>query len=102
RQLDYLRYIGASDVSAKEVKLFGLSDFLVHRYDRLSREFYEANKALAVRRSAASVLLAAVGTVGYYAAYVVIIYLTVVGHRGPAGVFTIGALTLLTGSFRQS
>jgi ATP-binding cassette subfamily B protein len=102
RLLDYLRYIGASDVSAKEVKLFGLSDFLVGRYDRLSREFYEANKALAVRRSLVSSLLAMVGTLGYYGAYVVIIYLTVVGHRGPAGVFTIGVLTFLTGSFRQS
>src|SRR5829696_7610469 len=69
RQLDYLRYIGASDVSAKELKLFGLSDFLVGRYDRLSQEFYEANKALAVRRSLVSSLLAAVGTLGYYGAY---------------------------------
>lgn len=102
RQLDYLRYVGASDVSAKEVKLFGLSDFLVGRYDRLSREFYEANKALAVRRSVVSSLLALVGTLGYYAAYLVIIYLTVIGHRGPAGPFTIGVLTFLTGSFRQS
>ncbi len=102
RLLDYLRYIGASDVSAKEVKLFGLSDFLVGRYERLSREFYEANKALAVKRSLVSSLLATVGTLGYYGAYVVIIYLTVTGHRGPAGVFTIGVLTFLTGSFRQS
>jgi ATP-binding cassette subfamily B protein len=102
RQLDYLRYIAASDVSAKELKLFGLSDFLVGRYDRLSREFYEANKALSVRRSLVSSLLAAVGTLGYYAAYAVIIYLTVVGHRSPGGVFTIGVLTFLAGSFRQS
>jgi ATP-binding cassette, subfamily B, bacterial len=102
RQLDYLRYIAASDVSAKELKLFGLSDFLVGRYDRLSQEFYEANKALSVRRSLVSSLLAAVGTLGYYAAYAVIIYLTVVGHRSPAGVFTIGVLTFLAGSFRQS
>ena len=102
RLLDYLRYIGASDISAKEVKLFGLSDFLVGRYERLSQEFYEANKALAVKRSLVSSLLAVVGTLGYYAAYVVIIYLTVVGHRGPAGIFTIGVLTFLVGSFRQS
>jgi ATP-binding cassette, subfamily B, bacterial len=102
RQLDYLRYIGASDISAKELKLFGLSDFLVGRYDRLSREFYEANKALSVRRGVVSTLLAAVGTLGYYGAYAVIIYLTVVGHRSPAGVFTIGVLTFLAGSFRQS
>ena len=102
RQLDYLRYIAASDVSAKELKLFGLSDFLVGRYDRLSQKFYQANKALAVRRSLVSSLLAAVGTLGYYAAYGVIIYLTVIGHRSPAGVFTIGVLTFLAGSFRQS
>ena len=29
RELDYLRYAGASDETAKEVKIFGLSDFLV-------------------------------------------------------------------------
>jgi ATP-binding cassette subfamily B protein len=102
RQLDYLRYIGASDISAKELKLFGLSDFLVNRYDRLSDEFYQENKALSVRRSLVSTLLAAVGTVGYYAAYAVIIYLTVIGYRSAAGVFTIGVLTFLAGSFRQS
>ena len=102
RQLDYLRYIAASDVSAKELKLFGLSDFLVGRYGRLSQEFYEANKSLAVRRSLVSSLLAAVGTLGYYAAYAVIIYLTVTAYRSPAGVFTIGVLTFLAGSFRQS
>jgi ATP-binding cassette, subfamily B, bacterial len=102
RQLDYLRYIGASDISAKELKLFGLSDFLVDRYDRLSRDFYEANKALALRRSLVSTLLAAVGTLGYYGAYGVIIYLTVIGHRSGAGLFTIGVLTFLAGSFRQS
>jgi ATP-binding cassette, subfamily B, bacterial len=102
RQLDYLRYIGASDISAKELKLFGLSDFLVGRYDRLSHEFYEANKSLAVRRSVVSTLLAAVGTLGYYGAYAVIVYLTVIGHQSRAGVFTIGVLTFLAGSFRQS
>jgi ATP-binding cassette, subfamily B, bacterial len=102
RTLDYLRYIGASDISAKELKLFGLSDFLVGRYDRLSQEFYEANKALSVRRSIISTMLAAVGTLGYYGAYAVIIYLTVIGYRSAAGVFTIGVLTFLAGSFRQS
>ena len=103
RQLDYLRYIGASDVSAKELKLFGLSDFLVDRYDRLSREFYEANKRLAVRRSLVSTAArGARHARATTAAYAVIIYLTVVGHRSPAGPFTIGVLTFLAGSFRQS
>src|SRR5437773_9642467 len=39
RLLDYLRYMGASNESAKEVKLLGLSDFLVGRYAQLSDMF---------------------------------------------------------------
>jgi len=102
RQLDYLRYIGASDVSAKEVKLFGLSDYLVGQYAQLSDEFYEANRQLAIRRAVVSSLLALVGSVGYYGAYVAIIYLTVTRHQSPAGLFTLGVLTFLAASFRQS
>jgi ATP-binding cassette subfamily B protein len=102
RQLDYLRYIGASDVSAKEVKLFGLSDYLVGQYAQLSDEFYEANRDLAIRRAVVSSLLALVGSVGYYGAYVAIIYLTVTRHQSPAGLFTLGVLTFLAASFRQS
>ncbi|HEX9705287.1 MAG TPA: ABC transporter ATP-binding protein, partial [Gemmatimonadales bacterium] len=96
RLLDYLRYMGASDESAKEVKLFGLSRFLVGRYAKLSEQFYGENKRLAVRRNVVSTLLVSIGTLGYYAAYAVIIYLTVLGR------FSIGALTFLAGSFRQS
>ena len=96
RQLDYLRYMGASDESAKEVKLFGLSDFLVNRYAELSQQFYEANRGLAIRRNVVSTALVSIGTLGYYAAYGVIIYLTVLGR------FSIGALTFLAGSFRTS
>ena len=83
RQLDYLRYLGASDVSAKEVKLFGLAKFLVGRYARLSTEFYEANKKLATRRAIVSSLLALIGTVGYYGAYGAIIYLTISHNSHP-------------------
>ena len=96
RLLDYLRYMGASDESAKEVKLFGLSGFLVGRYAKLSEKFYEENKKLAVRRNVVSTLLVTLGTLGYYGAYGVIIYRTVLG------VFTIGTLTFLAGSFRAS
>ena len=96
RLLDYLRYMGASDESAKEVKLFGLSGFLVDRYAKLSDKFYQENKSLAVRRNIVSTLLVTLGTIGYYGAYGVIIYRTVLGA------FSIGTLTFLAGSFRQS
>src|SRR2546429_2894108 len=81
---------------AKEVKLFSLSDFLVGRYAKHSDEFYEANKRLAVKRNLVSTLFVTIGTLGYYGAYAVTIYLTVLGR------FTIGALTFLAGSFRAS
>ena len=96
RLLDYLRYVGASDEMAKEVKLFDLSNFLVGRYEKLSDEFYDANKRLAIRRNLVSTAFATLGTLGYYGAYAVTIAFTVMGR------FTVGSLTFLAGSFRQS
>jgi ATP-binding cassette subfamily B protein len=95
RELDYLRYIGASDETAKEVKIFGLAEFVSERYRQLADDLYEANKSLAARRAAWGSALAAIGSVGYYAAFAIIIWRTV------SGVFSIGDLTFLAGSFRQ-
>src|SRR5579863_1098710 len=95
RELDYLRYLGASDDTAKEVKLFGLSDFLVERFRRLAEKFYSDGRALMIRRSAWGTLFAFLGSVGYYSAYVVIIF------RAVNGRLSIGDLTFLAGSFRQ-
>jgi ATP-binding cassette subfamily B protein len=95
RELDALRYAGASDETAKEVKIFDLSDFLTGRYRALSDRFFETNKSLAIRRSVWGGFLAIIGGSGYYIAYVVIILRTV---RGEA---SLGDLTFLAGSFRQ-
>lgn len=95
RELDYLRYVGASDVTAKEVKIFGLSDFIGDRYRTLAEDHYDANARLASRRAVWGSGLAAVGTLGYYAAYAVILWRTV------QGAFTIGDLTFLAGSFTR-
>lgn len=95
RELDYLRYIGASDETAKEVKLFNLSSFLIDRFRLLSDKFYLENKSLSVKRSWWGVLFSLLGTVGYYSAYLFIIAKTI------QGVVSIGSLTFLAGSFRQ-
>ena len=95
RELDYLRYVGASDETAKEVKVFGLNDYLASRYRTLADAYYHANRVLAVRRASWGAALAAVGTLGYYAAYAVILVQT------GLGVFTIGTLTFLSGSFAR-
>ena len=36
RKLDYYRFLAASDATAKEVKLFGLSRYLIDEYARLA------------------------------------------------------------------
>ncbi|HSJ65782.1 MAG TPA: ABC transporter ATP-binding protein, partial [Gemmatimonadaceae bacterium] len=95
RELDYVRMTGASVETAKEVKIFGLNDFLIERYRRLSEDFYTANRDLALRRAGWGGVLTSIGTVGYYAAYAVIAWQTL------AGAFSIGDLTFLAGSFRR-
>ena len=95
RELDYLRYLGASDETAKEVKLFSLSGFLIDRFRALSEKFYTEAKDLAIRRSAWGTVFSLMGSVGYYSAYVVIIL------RAVHGSVSIGDLTFLAGSFRQ-
>ena len=95
RELDYLRYLGASDETAKEVKLFDLSDFLIGKFRVLSDKFYRDGRALAIRRSAWGTFFSLLGSVGYYGAYVVIII------RAVHGRLSIGDLTFLAGSFRQ-
>ena len=95
RELDYMRYLGASDETAKEVKLFSLSKFLVDRFKTLSNKFYRDNKKLSTKRAAWGTFFALLGSAGYYAAYIVMIMKTV------DGALTIGTLTFLAGSFRQ-
>src|SRR5438477_11797321 len=79
RQLDYLRYVGASDKTAKEVQMFGLAPWLTERYRDLSQRFNEENRSLSIRRGVVSALLSILGTIGYYAAYVVILLRAVSG-----------------------
>ena len=95
RELDYIRQTGASVETAKEVKIFGLNGFLIDRYRQLASDFYVANRRLAMRRAGWGGALTALGTLGYYAAYALIVLRTLTGQ------FTIGDLTFLAGSFRR-
>jgi ATP-binding cassette, subfamily B, bacterial len=96
RQLDYLRLLGGSKEAAKELKLFGLKDFLLGRFTRLSDEIYQENVALSRRKLIAGSLLSVIGTMGYYSAYVFVIWRTV------SGALSIGTLTFLAGAILQA
>src|ERR1051326_9568883 len=80
-----------NDTATTEIYTLSLHDALP-----ISDKFYEENKTLSIRRNVVSTLLVTLGTLGYYGAYAVIIYRTVLGA------FTIGTLTFLAGSFRSS
>ena len=95
RELDYLRFIGASDETAKEVKTFGLADFLVNRFKTISDKYYVENKAIAVKRAFWGTILNVLGTLSYYAAYVFIIIQTI------TSVISLGTMTFLAGSFER-
>ena len=96
RQLDYLRILGGSKEAAKELKLFGLRDFLTGRFKALSDQVYHEDIALARRKVIAGSLLSMIGTAGYYTAYVYAVWQTVMG------VFSFGTLTLLANSIREA
>ncbi len=96
RELDYLRYVAASDRTAKEMKLFGLSDYFIGRYAELADDYYQANKGVAIKRAATGGVLSALSTVAYYGAVAFIV------TQAVAGAITIGTLTFLIGSFDRS
>src|SRR5262249_25464679 len=92
RELDYLRIVGGSKESAKELKLFGLGPFLLNRYAGVSERVHRENVRLARSRLFVGTLLSLLGTLGYYGSYVYVIYRTI------TGVFSIGDMILLTGA----
>ncbi len=93
RELDYVRQVAASADTAKEVKIFGLSPFLIDRYRTISRDTYSASRRLALRRAVWGSGFAALGTIAYYAAYAYIAW------RAVTGSISIGDLTFLAASF---
>jgi ATP-binding cassette subfamily B protein len=92
RQMDYLRILGGSKESAKELKLFGLGPYLVGRYKALSDELHRQTVGLAKRKLLFGSVLVLLGTVGYYGTYAFVIYRTV------TGALTLGTMTLLAGA----
>jgi ATP-binding cassette subfamily B protein len=92
REMDYLRIIGGSKESAKELKLFGLRDFLVGRYSKLSNELHRQNVGLARQRLWVGTAFTLLSALGYYGSYAFVIYKTVTGK------LDIGTFTFMTGA----
>ncbi len=96
RELDYLRTLGASKESAKEMKLFGLADFVSSKFEALSNGIYDENVAFARRRFIWGAMLNIVSSTGYYAGYAWAVWQAVEGK------ISIGTLTFLAGAIAQA
>jgi ATP-binding cassette subfamily B protein len=95
REIDYLRYIGASNETAKEIKIFGLENYIADRFKTISDRYFIVNQKLALKRAGWGALFSTLGTLSYYAAYVFVIGQTI------AGQITVGTLTFLAGAFSR-
>jgi ATP-binding cassette, subfamily B, bacterial len=95
RKLDYLRQLGTTDTTAKEIKIFDLSDFIISQITYLSTKFYSANLKLSVRHSIWGLIFTLIGTISYYSAFVYIISQTLTAN------FSIGELIFIIGAFKH-
>ncbi len=96
RRMQYLEHLLTVDNSAKEVKLFGLGEPLLKRYQDFFWKFYKEDEHLARRRSLISVIWGIVASMSYYGAYAWIIWRTV------EGAISLGEMTFYLTIFRQS
>jgi ATP-binding cassette subfamily B protein len=96
RQMDYLRQVAGSREGAKEVKLFGLSTFFSERFQVLANQIYHEDVALSRSKLVVGGLLGILGTLGYYGAYIYVIWRTIQGQ------YDIGQFTFLTTAIQQA
>ncbi len=96
RQIDYLRLLGASHTTAKEVKLFGLSSYLIDKADGLFQRFYAENRKLAIRRATVNYCWGLLPNAAYYGSFVYIL------QQAIAKTITVGDLIFLTRAFSNS
>lgn len=96
RKMSYYEHLLTVDSYVKEIKLFGVGDNLLNRYNTMFWKFFNEDMALGVKRSAASVGLGLLSSLSYYGAYAWIVFRTI-GQS-----ITLGDMTLYLSVFRQS
>jgi ATP-binding cassette, subfamily B, bacterial len=96
RRKSYLEHLLTVDSGMKEIKLFGLGEPLLKRYDDMFRDFYNRDTRLAKRRTFIGSLWAMLVVASYYFAYGWMVFRTLNGE------ITLGDLTLYLMILRQS
>jgi ATP-binding cassette subfamily B protein len=95
RKMAYMEYILATDVHAKEVRVFGLAKKFLARFRELAERFYKEDSSLAGRRTFWMILLSMISSGAFYGCYIAI------ALEAARGQITLGNLTLYVVVFRQ-
>ncbi len=95
RQLSYMEYVLATDIHAKEVRVFGLGERFLARYKALAEKFYREDSALSIRRTIWVILLSLLSSGAFYGCYIAI------ALQAARGLLSLGNLTLYVVVFRQ-
>jgi ATP-binding cassette subfamily B protein len=96
RELEYIRYLGASLQSAKELKIFGLGNYLERRFKSIFESFYADNRKLAIHRALHGTLVGLLPSVAFYGAYAYVV------SRALGGYLSVGGLSLVVSAFSRS
>ena len=89
RLLEYLLHMVSSAAAAKEIKLFAAGPYIYEEYRSVAEEHNAEDADISSRCTSAILALTTIGTIIYYATYIVLIV------RAVSGLYTIGRLFFL-------
>lgn len=92
RRSDYLSEILSSDVYAKEVRVWGITSYLIEQLESLRKKFRHENIDLSKGQSYAMLAGEVLSSSGYYLSYLIVILNVISGQ------LTLGDLTLYAGA----
>ncbi len=95
RMMAYLTTVMTTDSYAKEIKLFGLGDYMVERFQRVAEEYYDETTSLLKRRYWAGFAWGSLTTVVSSATYLY------VALRAIFGLISLGQVTIFAGAATQ-
>ena len=96
RRLNYLEWILTRDSHVKEVKLYGLGDWLLNRYRELFGKFFVEDRKLARKRALVGFAFGLLSTAGFYLCY------AATAAKAASSELTVGDLALALAVFRQA
>ena len=95
RKQAYLETLLSREDSAKEIKLYGLSNLFLGRYKTIFSKLYKEDRALTLRRDSWGLVMGIIASLTFYGAYCWVVVSTIVGA------ISLGEMTMYLLVFKQ-